>query len=374
MNAQGQPLPILTVDHITLDDAPNLNADGDFGLFDITATDIGLAVDPGIALAVTLPLESLDTTTGATSSRIRPEDFATMADLATATLVSAPGQTIAASATINVDSGLFGSLIPSALKNLKLTFTFDDVSDPTDVTISGPGFSSIGDLIKQSESEILSGLQQLATLGNQIDASPVMSATLPVIDRSLGSYVQLGDLFEHSLYQPVQSYFGSLGTDELPTVGGLLSAINGGSAPRGDLSLSLAPGLDLSVENGALLLSYAFTATRTDAVALDLGLGGESPLSLDANVAVNLQTTFSFDASIGIDLADLITGDLTDAFFFTLNTPPTITASFLDAGEGLSLTANIGALQVGGQVLGLAEPGRHAPAAVAGVGEPGPGA
>src|SRR5262249_24738030 len=45
-----------------------------------------------------------------------------------------------------------------------------------------------------------------------------------------------------------------------------------------------------------------------------------------------------------------------DVFFIQLDTAPTLSASLLDAGQGLSLTANIGALQVGGQVLGLADP------------------
>ena len=57
---------------------------------------------------------------------------------------------------------------------------------------------------------------------------------------------------------------------------------------------------NLSVQNGALLLSYAFTATRDDPIALDLGLGKDSALSLDANLAVDLQTQFSFGASIGV--------------------------------------------------------------------------
>ncbi len=353
VNAEGQPLPILTVDHIQLDPDPNLEATGDFGLFDITATNLALSVAPGIGLAVTLPLESLDTVSGVTDNRLRVGDFATMDELATTTLVSAPGQAITASATINVDSGLLGSLIPSSLQNLNLTFAFNDASKPNDVTISGPGFTSIGDLLQQSEAQILSGLEQLVALGNQIDASPAMALKLPVIDRSLGSYVQLGQLFNNNLYQPVNTYFASLGTDQLPTVGGLLAAITGGTSSGGDLTLSLAPGLDLSVENGAMLLSYAFTAVRNDPIALDVGLGGTSPLTLESNLAIDLQTRFSFDASIGVDLGDLLAGDTADAFFVHLNTPPTITASFLDNGQGLTLNANIGALQVGGQVLGL---------------------
>ena len=305
--SQGQPLPMLTVDHIAISPDPDLTVSGDFGIFDITASSLTITVDQAIGASLSLPLESLDTITGATDSLLRPEDFGTMADIATTQLLWTAGQSVQVNATINVDSGLFGSIIPSALQNLQLAFLFDDPSDPTDVTISGPGFSSIGDLIKKSETDILQVLQQLATLGNQIDASALMSTTLPGIDRSLGSYVQLGAVFNQGLYQPVSAYFASLGTN-LPTVSGLLGAIFGASGTNGDLSLSLAPGLDLSVQSGALLLSYAFTATRTDPIALDLGLGSNSPISLDANLAVELQTQFSFDASIGVNLLTLLQG------------------------------------------------------------------
>ena len=365
VNAQGKPLPIVTVDSIELDANPNLTATGDFGLFDITASNISLDVDPNIGVSVTLPLESLNSVTGATTNLLRPQDFPFMSDLATATLVNPSGKTISVSATISVDSGLLGSVIPDSLQNLDLTFTFNNLSDPTDVTVSGPGYDMLNTVISESEGDIVMGLQQLAAIGDQIDASSVMAVQIPVLDRSLGSFVQLGNLFGNSLYQPVKNYFATLpmlpdGTQELPTVAGLLGAIVGGSAPSGDLSLSLAPGLGLAVQNGDLLLSYDFTATRTDPIALDLGLGGESPLSLSANLAVDLQTQFTFDASIGVDLGALAsaivnntTANLGDAFFVQLATPPTISASLLDAGQGLTVAATVGPLNVTGQVTGL---------------------
>ena len=365
VNTLGQTVPMLSVDNIQLDADPNLTASGDFGLFDINATNISLTVDPAIGASVTLPPESPDALTGETTNLLRPQDFAAMAAYATTTFISAPGQAIAISATINVDSGLLGSLIPSSLQNLDLTFTWNDASKPTSVAISGPGYDRLNTVIAESEEDIVMGLQQLTAIGTQIDASSVMSVQIPVLDRSLGSFVQLGNLFGNNLYQPVQTYFATLptlpdGTRELPTVSGFVGALIGASAPSGDLSLSLAPGLSLSVQGGALLLNYDFTATRTDPIALDLGLGGESPLSLSANLAVDLQTQFTFDASIGVDFGALAsaivnktTANLGDAFFIQLATPPTITASLLDAGQGLTVAATIGPLNVTGQVQGL---------------------
>src|SRR5262249_31071854 len=134
-----------------------------------------------------------------------------------------------------------------------------------------------------------------------------------------------------------------------------LNAIRGGSGPRGDLSVSLAPGLDLSIEDGALQLSYAFTATRTDPIALDLGLGGNSPLSVNANLAVDFQAQFSFDVSIGVDLKALFNKDFSNAFFVKLNTPPTITASIL--GAGLTSDTLLATLR-GGQGTTLAPNGQ----------------
>jgi hypothetical protein len=355
IDTRGNSDPEIVFSNIKVVPDDNFDVGGDFGFFDISVNSLTVTLASGVELDVTLNAPAIDPITGATDGKLRIYEYGSIADLATSTVTGGNQMQADAvvAANLSLDSGLLGSIIPPSLSSFNLTFTIQDVNNPTDVTIGGDNFRSIGDLINQSKADILTGLQQLATLGHQIDASPAMAAQLPVIDQSLGSYVQVGALFDEGLYQPVKAYFDSLGTD-LPTVSGLLGAVIGASGTDGDLSLSLAPGLDLSMENGALLLSYAFTATRTDPIALDLGLGGASPLSLNTNVAVQLQTTFSFDSSIGVDLVKLLSGDTADAFFFQLNTAPTINASFLDAGQGLSINANIGALQVGGQVLGLA--------------------
>ncbi len=447
VNAQDQPTPIMTVNNIQVEAGGDFSAVGDFGIFNITASDPSFSIAPGIGLAVYLPLQSLDSVTGQIGGHLYVPDFAAITDQATTSLISSPGQTVALTANIQLGNAL-GSLGP-----YNLTFTFNDLNDPTNVTVSGPGFSSIGQLINESKGDILQGLQQLGTLGNNIDASGVMNTTLPVLNRTLGSYVQLGAIFNTGLYQPVQAYFatfndlhvtlangmsidvslvgaatigdviadlntagnpqgaqtplftaalspndlgleltdmtsgnspftvtalnaspaatelGILGTgsnkmivgsnltqgpaltsatdlstlqgitftsEELPTVSGLLNAITGGSvtASNGDLSLSLAPGLSVSVSGANLMLNYAFTATRIDPVALDLSVGGASPLSLNAALAVNFQTQFSFNGSIGVNLTQVATNPLA-AFFVQLPTPPTITASIFGSSQGV---------------------------------------
>src|SRR5262249_2343343 len=157
--------------------------------------------------------------------------------------------------------------------------------------------------------------------------------------------------------QPVKDYFaGVRARGELPTVDGLLEALLGQAGTLDDLNLALGPGLDLSVVNGVLTVDFAFAAERTTQVALGIGTGSaEAGLKLNADVDVDLVTRFQFDATFGVDLAELTADPRSfgDAFFVRINAPPTVSAQILGDGPALSFGASLGFLGVQGQVQGL---------------------
>jgi hypothetical protein len=197
-------------------------------------------------------------------------------------------------------------------------------------------------------SAAIAGLQQLVNLGNELDQSALMQTQIGLIHGSIGQYVNLADILQTRLLDPIQNYFNSLSLSQFPTPDGLIAAVFGASGLNGNLNLQLPGGINVQFNEGKLTFSVGFVATRTTPLTLNLGAGSSSfPLSLSGDVNANLVTTFRFALTFGIDLTQLTSPG--DAFFFQVSQPPTVSAALF--ANGVNLTASLGFANVSGAVL-----------------------
>ena len=174
------------------------------------------------------------------------------------------------------------------------------------------------DIAPGAQAAIQSGLDELQNWTERLGDLDALSARLPVIERSISDALDLPDLIQTQLLDPIDSFFsappgGTPDTDELVAV------LQGLAETVGDVTGDLV--------GDEIVFDLNFSSTRsTGDLTIDLGDAADDlGLSVDASATVDLSATVAFDFSFGVNVN-------TNDFFLRV--------------EDLTLTAEVDAVPV----------------------------
>ncbi len=197
----------------------------------------------------------------------------------------------------------FGITTPLASGAHNITFTWPDITNPTDVTSSlttDPTLAALSNLQNVSAGSFSSGIDQLtgaleSLATTSISNLGIFQKKLPLLNESIASVVNFQQFFSGN--------FSSL-TDEVPNASGILAS----PFQNSDQLLSLLKTIPNSVVSDAasgnqIIYTLSFNKNISTSVPLSLNLGSElnlnvtSTLNFSVGVAVNVQ--FGVDGSTG---------------------------------------------------------------------------
>jgi hypothetical protein len=141
---------------------------------------------------------------------------------------------------------------------------------------------------------ILNGLQEMANWGARLGNFDLLAQPVPVIRQAVGPALQINDIFQSRLFQPVNQYLSGA----MPTVEGLVSALQALPETGGHVTGTRDSGAD------ELRFELTFDAVRTlSSVPIDLGgqataLGISVPTPPSVSVNASLHLNFSFDVGL----------------------------------------------------------------------------
>ncbi len=144
------------------------------------------------------------------------------------------------------------------------------------------------------------GLAVLQEWASDLNNSGSFGQTLPIVDQSIGSLINLGQQVSTQILGPASTYLAPANTS--PTAEGLLAAIAAAASSSGD-SFSLAGTKDIfTLPN--------LTVSSTAQFPIDLG--GALNIAVDRSVLVNVTTSLALSLSFSVDTS-------TNAFAVTIN-------------------------------------------------------
>lgn len=195
--------------------------------------------------------------------------------------------------------------------------------------------------ITQAQEEILiDGLAGLSTWADGLDQHDLVSQLLPVVGQSSGDALDMGDIFDQGLAQPVADYFSGDPTD--PTTDELVAAIqalNGATFDNVTLTVSnVSGGKSTASGDNELIFNLELQADRSLSIHPSLGPEGDA-LGIDLAPTINADASLIVDFSFGVDLTDGLTDE--QAFFIRVNSFDT------------SVDASIGSLPTGAMSIGF---------------------
>ncbi|MEL6110979.1 MAG: hypothetical protein AAFU85_33650, partial [Planctomycetota bacterium] len=164
------------------------------------------------------------------------------------------------------------------------------------------------------------GLDGLTALVESLEASPVFTTEIPVLNTTLADEVDLGARLRESVIEPIKAYLVSNPTASSED---LLSEI------LDFIPITSASSLKTP---GKLKFSLAFDTTATASLGADFGLdAAELPLSVDGAIDLDLKVDADFEILFGVDLTKM--PSLEEAFFFQIKELD-LDAMLLAPGEG----------------------------------------
>jgi 6-phosphogluconolactonase (cycloisomerase 2 family) len=339
-DAQGRPEPELTLSNLQV--SGDLTGAGNFGFLQVAIDNPTLTVDPSVRLTVDIQ------DPGTADGKLRASDLLSLAPgLFEATVTGTHTNDVTLSATLSASLG------SAPLASSTVTVTVPDITnpDPTTFTVTF-GNSDLQNLNNKIRDAVNAGLAKLQDFGSNL-VTGALATPLPLVNKSIGQTLDLGDVFSTRLITPVKSYFNSLPQGQPPTAEGLVAALTGQQGTQGNLTMNVGPGFDVGIDGNDLLVHYSFQADRLIPVNLDVGgQPGGLPLTLNGNLDVDLDTRLIMDLTIGVDLSQA--GDPSSAFFIRANTPPTVAAAIVP--RDVSLSASFGFAGIDGGVGGTLTP------------------
>jgi hypothetical protein len=164
------------------------------------------------------------------------------------------------------------------------------------------------------EQVLADGLTGLSGWADLLDDHDLASVSLPVVGRSLGDALNLGDILDQGLAQPVAAYFAGDPTD--PTTDELVTALQNLDTLTFDnvtLTVSNVSGGKSTVPGeNELVFHIEFRADRSLTVDANLGPDGDLlGIDLDSTLPADAAATFQF--SFGVDLSSGLSDQ--EAFF-----------------------------------------------------------
>jgi len=201
--------------------------------------------------------------------------------------------------------------------------------------------STINVAIAQSEEDILvGGLAGLAGWADTLDDHNLVAQLLPVVGQSIGDGLDLGDILDQGLAQPVAAYF--LGDPTDPTTDELVTAITnlqGATFDNVTLTVTGVSGGKSTVPgDNELVFNLVLQADRSLVANPILGPEGDA-LGIDFSSTINADATLTLDFSFGVDLSVGLTDE--QAFFIRVNSFDT------------DVDANVAALPTGAMSIGF---------------------
>jgi hypothetical protein len=179
-------------------------------------------------------------------------------------------------------------------------------------------------LVKEKADAIRDGSSNLASWADSLQSFGTLAKQIPVVGKSVGQVLDLGDVFRNNVLQPVDDL---LANNPTPSPDQIKSAIQTvlDALPTNDDSINVV------LEGDELRFDIQFAGSQTTAVPLNLG-NNSAGVAFDgnANVTGTLQAGFSF----GLDMADGLAPE--EAFFIDLN-GPTGAAPGLKAGASIDI-------------------------------------
>jgi hypothetical protein len=170
-DADGNPIPELVVSNITRD----IEGFGRVGFLAVTLTDGTVTFAPGVSLSVDL----LDPGTDQGDGLIRLSELeAITSDLVAVNLEGDPGQDdVSFNGTFHVAAFNFD------LADLTLGLRWPDVNQISGIQINAS--ATLGKFLNVDSDEVVSGIQSLAGLFQQVTGKDILATNIPLINKSL---------------------------------------------------------------------------------------------------------------------------------------------------------------------------------------------
>ncbi|MCA9138472.1 MAG: LEPR-XLL domain-containing protein, partial [Planctomycetales bacterium] len=194
--------------------------------------------------------------------------------------------------------------------------------------------------ITQDESSALQGtVSAIGSLGNRLENFAAFNQSLPLMSGSIGTQVDIGGAFADIIVNPVTSVLaGSNSTEEEIT-----RRVNSVIGNLANASGSITPTINAS------LISYTVDAQYKRTFDVDIDLSKYLPqgsLSITQPLAAELELTFDFNVTFGIDRTAPSASDGAFVSFNDSITENRVTASLNFDPNFVPLTANLGILGI----------------------------
>jgi len=199
-------------------------------------------------------------------------------------------------------------------------------------------------LSDSQQEALVGGLQGIAQLGTNLDQYAQLGQMMSVVDQSLGSALNIGDILQNHLSIPLANVLpGGTATQNTDNVVTALTQLNY-SANGLTVAVSGVSGGE-NVSANEIQFNLVLDATRTTATNLDLGTGAaQYGLSVNSSASVQLTTRLAFGFTFGLDLTPGLPPS--DQFFLSVQD---LTASASAQLANANFGAEVGFLGVGVQ-------------------------
>ncbi len=187
-------------------------------------------------------------------------------------------------------------------------------------------------------SALVSGLQSLASWASGLDQYGLLGQNLPLVDQSIGSALDISNLLEVGLVNPLAGDGGNAVTSNA-IVTTLKNLGNSGNGPNLSLGASqVIGGLESTPQGQVIEFSLDFQATQISSAGFDLGANATPyALQIEASPTVTLTTKLNLDFTFGINVS------ASNGFFFNVSS---LTASASAQMKNPSFAARLGFLGI----------------------------
>ena len=185
---------------------------------------------------------------------------------------------------------------------------------------------------------LVSGLEALASWASGLDQYGLLGQSLPVVDQSIGSALDISNVLQVGLVGPLEGDAGNAVTSDA-IVSTLKNLGNSGSGSNLTLGASqVTGGLESTAQGQVIEFSLDFQATQISSTGFDVG-SNATPygLQIEGSPTVTLTTKLNLDFTFGINAS------ASNGFFFNVGS---LTASASAQMKNPSFAAQLGFLGI----------------------------